>query len=346
MHPFFNVLQEKKPLIWEEIKKYLTPQEVPQKYEDMKKFHIKMVRDYPERQGKYIRPTLVLLMCEAMGGDPKKAIKTAAAMQTSEDWILIHDDFEDNSEERRGKPCLHKIYGPELAVNASDDLHIRMWKILRDNEKILGPQKTFEIMDEFHRMLLRTTIGQAVEIKWTKENKLDFRDEDYFFIVDGKTVYYTIAGPMRLGAIVAGATKEQLDRIFTVGTPLGRCFQIKDDLLNLIGDRKKYGKEIGGDILEGKRTLMLGHLLRTANEEDRKKVVEILSKPSEEKTQQEAFEVIDLMNKYGSIKYGQEIAEKLAKEALKNFDKLDFLKENKAREQLKQAIDFMLKRDK
>jgi len=346
LHPFVNVLMEKKPIVWEEIKKYLTPQEVPPKYEDIKNFHIKMVKDYPERQGKYVRPTLVLLMCEAMGGDPNKAIKTAAAMQTSEDWILIHDDFEDDSEERRGRPALHKIYGRELAINAGDDLHIRMWKILRDNEKVLGPQKTFEIMDEFYKMLLRATIGQTVEIKWTKENKIDFTDEDYFFIVDGKTVYYTIAGPMRLGAIVAGATREQLDAIFKVGTPLGRCFQIKDDLLNLIGDEKKYGKEIGGDIIEGKRTLMLGHLLRSAKDDDRKRIIEILNKPREEKTQEDVFEVIELMKKYGSIEYGQKIAERLAKEAMENFEKLDFLKENKAKEQLRMAIDFMLNRDK
>jgi len=290
--------------------------------------------------------TLVLLMAEAMGIDPKKALKTAAAMQTSEDWILIHDDLEDDSEERRGKPALHKIYYPELAINAGDSLHIIMWKILMDNEKILGPQKTFEVMEEFYKMLLRATIGQTIEIKWTEENKMDFTDDDYLFIVDGKTVYYTIAGPMRLGAIVAGATKDQLDQIFTVGTPLGRCFQIKDDLLNLVGDRKKYGKEIGGDILEGKRTLMLGHLLRNANQEDRKRVEEILNRPREKKTQEEAFEVIDLMKKYGSIEYGKKIAEKFANEALDKFEKLDFLKENEAKEQLRKGIDFMLNRDK
>ena len=346
MHEFFKILEEKKPLVWGEIQKYLTASKVPSKYENLRDFHLNLISDYPKRQGKYVRPTLVLLMAEAMGVDPKKALKTAAAMQISEDWILIHDDWEDDSEERRGKPALHKIHYPELAINAGDSLHIIMWKILMDNEKILGPQKTFEIMEEFYKMLLRATIGQTIEIKWTKENKLDFTDEDYLFIVDGKTVYYTIAGPMRLGALVAGAVKGQLDQIFEVAIPLGRCFQIKDDLLNLVGDRKKYGKEIGGDILEGKRTLMLGHLLRNANQEDRKRVEEILNRPREKKTQEEAFEVIDLMKKHGSIEYGKKIAEKFANEALDKFEKLDFLKENEAKEQLRKGIDFMLNRDK
>jgi len=350
---FKSVLMEKREIVWKEIEKYLPgktdvsyPNDALEKYREVDKFHWQLVSEYPQRKGKYVRPTLVLLSCEAIGGDPVKAIKTAAAMQTSEDWILVHDDFEDGSEERRNKPCLHRMYTPELAVNAADSLHIIMWKMLRDNEKVLGPQKTYEIMDEFYKMLMRTTLGQTAEIKWTQENRMDMTDDDVIFILDGKTSYYTIAGPLRLGAIVAGATQDQLTEIFKLGVPLGRAFQIRDDLLNLVGEREKYGKEIGGDILEGKRTLMLVHLLRTAQGEDKEKMLEILKKPRDEKTAEDVGFAIDLMNKYGSIEYGKKMAEKFTNEALDAFEKMSFYKPGKARDQLKAGITFMLTREK
>ncbi len=213
--------------------------------------------------------------------------------------------------------------------------------------RVLGEKYNVEILCEMQEPKTVKEVSEEVGIPIaTSYRRVDDLLEQDLLEVDGKTVYYTIAGPMRLGAMVAGATKEQLDAIFDVGTPLGRCFQIRDDLLNLQGDREKYGKEIGGDILEGKRTLMLGHLLRNADEEDRKRVEEIMKKPREEKTREEAFEVIDLMEKYGSIEYVKKMAEKFAKEAKENLEKLDFLKDNKAKEQLKQAIDFILKRGK
>ena len=184
---FVEVLNAKKKLVWQEIEKYLQKPlsltgklKVPQKYQKEVDFHWQIVSDYPQRKGKYLRPTLLLLTAQAMGFPEKKAIKTAAAMQTSEDWILAHDDFEDNSLERRGKPALHRIYGAELAVNATDALHIIMWKMLKNNEKILGPQKTFAIMDEFYQMLIRTFLGQTVEIHWTQENKNNLTDKDCF----------------------------------------------------------------------------------------------------------------------------------------------------------------------
>jgi len=140
---FEQVLFEKRDEVWPVIKKYLDSLvdfpdfcQIPAKYSSMAELHQKMVADYPERKGKYLRPSLVLLTALAMGFPEEKALLTAAAMQTSEDWILNHDDIEDDSLQRRGKPALHKIYSKELAINAGDGLHILMWKMLLDNLKI------------------------------------------------------------------------------------------------------------------------------------------------------------------------------------------------------------------
>lgn len=349
---FEEVLVENRKLVWSEIQKYLTcPLQtsgkisIPRKYSCLTDFHQKLIRTYPERLGKYLRPALVLLTAEAMGAPEKEVVKTAAAMQTSEDWLLIHDDFEDDSLERRGKPALHRIYGKELAVNAGDALHVMMWRMLWDNRKIVGEKKAGEIANEFCQMLDRTILGQTIEIKWTQENKQDLTDEDIFFILDGKTSYYTIAGPMRLGAILGGASTEQLEVICEFGQSLGRCFQMVDDLLDLTSDFKGLKKQTGNDIYEGKRTIMLMHLFRSAKGVDKKGLIKIMAKKREEKTAREVKWVIELMSKYGSLEHGQKVASKLAKQARTVFEKkLVFLKHQPARDQLKLGVDFILNR--
>lgn len=347
-----QVLTEKRAIVWREIQKYLkqavgesTIKENYSKANQWQVFHQDLICDYPKRLGKYLRPTLLLLTAQAMGFPLQKAIKTAAVMQTSEDWILIHDDVEDESEQRRGKLALHKIYGKELAINAGDGLHILMWQMLWDNIDIVGQAKAAEITTEFIRILKRTVFGQTIEIKWTQENKIDLTDEDVFFIIDGKTVYYSIAGPMRLGAILAGADQKQLKLLYEFGLLLGRSFQIVDDLLDLTSDFSGQKRQQGNDIYEGKRTIMLGHLLRTLSGKDKGKLINILAKKRDKKTVEEVSWVINKMKKSGSLDYGRQMAQDLAGQA-KNFfeQELKFLKKEPARSQLRMLIDFVVER--
>lgn len=349
---FEEILRQKRLIVSQEIDKYLNDSFEPsikkysKGYPDLMDFHLNLVSEYPSRQGKYLRPSLVLLVCQAMGQSEKKSIKTAAAMQISEDWMLIHDDWEDGSRERRGKLALHKLYSPELAVNAGDALHILMWKVLYDNINFLGIELTTKLINEFYQMLTRAALGQTVEIKWTQENKLDLTDDDWFFIADGKTSYYTIAGPMRLGAIIAGATNSQLDILFRFGNYLGRCFQIVDDILDVTSDFRGLKKQQGNDIYEGKRTIILSHLLRNASNNDKKKLKEILAKSRDRKTERDVRWVTNRMQYYESILYAKSVAEKLANKSNEMFGKeLKFLRSEPARSQLKAGINFILKRD-
>ena len=239
-----NILDNTKKEVWPEIKRYLKDPtypaqfKVPDKYKNDVSLYWKINRAYPERKGKYLRPTLVLLTAEALGAKRKEALKAAAAMQMSEEWILIHDDIEDNSEKRRGEPTLHKIYGNELAINAGDSLQIIMWKIINDIGMI-NDQRSRAINEEFYKMLLRTTLGQGVEQIWTNRKDKDISKDEYFFIADSKSAYYTISGPMRLGAIIASASRDQIEKITNFGLYLGRCFQLVDDILDLEQDKKE-----------------------------------------------------------------------------------------------------------
>jgi geranylgeranyl diphosphate synthase type II len=336
---FLEILQKRKPKIYEKICEYL-PNKFPEE-------HYKMVRDYPDRQGKYLRPVLVLLANEMFGGTEDNALLTAAAMQTSEDWILNHDDIEDGSEERRGKPCLHRIYGMELANNAGDALHMIMWKMFFDNIDVLGLERAKKIFNLIYDILLYTAEGQYLEISWITYKKVDIAEEEYYKMIDSKAAAYTIYGPMQLGATAAGATKDQVDSIKEWGIPFGRAFMIHDDVLNLVADKEKYGKEIGGDILEGKRTLILVHLLKNCTKEEKKKVIDIYLKKREEKTEEEKEYVMNLMKKYGSIDYAHKKSLEFAEQAKKIFDKnTRMLKDTFAKKAIRFGIDFVVLRDR
>ncbi len=349
---FSQVLARSKKLVWPQIRRYLEELEKfpaycrpPQRYYSLVKFNRQLIADYPQRKGKYFRPTLVLLTARAMGVSLKKAILTAAAMQMSEDWILNHDDLEDNSRQRRGKPTLHRLYGPELAINAGDGLHVLMWQALLDNCRQLGPEKGLALLNEFNLMLRRTVLGQTVEIKWTRENNLNLKVADVLFILESKTGYYTVAGPMRLGAILAGARKSQLDALYHFGKLVGYSFQIRDDLLDLTSDFAGLKKQRGNDIYEGKRTVMLVHLLQQIKGRPRQRLLAILAKKRAQKTKTDVDWVIRMMAKYGSLDYGRQLAAKFGQEALLYFrQNLGFLRRQPARRQLEAMIRFVIER--
>lgn len=351
LHPAVKTLEKYKNIIWPEIDKHLVEPvfpsvfTIPRKYKSLERFHRRLYREYPLRKGKYVRPTLLLLTASAMGTDIKYAINTAAAMQISEEWILLDDDIQDGSTLRRGKPTLHRMFGFELALNAGDTLQTIMWKVLPDNQPILGDKKSREISEEFYSIIRRTELGQTVEIKWFKENKIDFTDEDWFFIADSKSSYYSITGPIRLGAIIANATEKQLDTLTYFGLNLGRSFQLIDDLLDITSNFKGL-KQKGNDIYEGKRTILLGHLLRSIDPKNRNKLISILGKTREEKDESEVDWVIEKMQSYGSIDYAKKLAQKYKDKALTIFEKdLKFLSREPHREHLRQLINFIIERE-
>ena len=349
---FLEILENYKKIVWpyietnlNQIKDYPSFCQVDKKYQNLLDFHFNMVSDYPQRKGKYIRPSLVLLTAQAMASDIDKAIPTAAAMQISEDWILGHDDIEDQSEQRRGLPALQKKYGNGLALNAGDNLHILMWQVLSQNFAQLDLVTAKKIHQEFFNMLNRTIFGQTIEIKWTQENRFDLTKEDILLILESKTGYYTIAGPMRLGAILGGATEPQLESIYKFGVMLGRSFQIIDDLLDLTSDFAGQKKQIGNDIYEGKRTIMLIHLLNNIDSQNKEKLETILLKSRSQKTEDEVTWVIDQMKQTASLEYSKILADKFSQEARQIFEtELKFLSEKPFRSQISDCIDFITTR--
>ncbi|MCK5561689.1 MAG: polyprenyl synthetase family protein, partial [Thermoplasmata archaeon] len=202
---FLGFITQHRTAIRNEIFKYLKNPNILNDNEIQFKEHYEMLYDYPSRGGKYVRPGLVLCAVLACGGAITDALTTSAAMELSEDWILIHDDIEDKSLQRRGKPALHKIYGNELAINAGDSLHILMWRIILDNSQKHSPELAIKLFYEMNDFLKVTCEGQFLELNHVKSGQ-QITAEQYYEIIDRKTCWYTIIGPMRLGAVHAKAS--------------------------------------------------------------------------------------------------------------------------------------------
>jgi geranylgeranyl diphosphate synthase, type II len=274
----------------------------------------RMLRDYPERPAKGMRALLCVSACKGFGGDEADVLVTAACIEIFQHWILIHDDIEDASEMRRGSPALHKKYDWRLALNAGDGLHAIMWGALLRNRKRLSDEKTLRVMEEFYTMVSKTTEGQHIELGWVVGNRWDLTEDDYFTMCAHKTSWYTAIGPMRLGGVVGGADNASLKLMVDAGKKLGVGFQIHDDILNLSGDQSKYGKEIGDDLLEGKRTLMLIRLLTLCTDAEKQKVRAVFKLPREQRRRQTHY-VKDLIEKYDTIDYARQMSSRLVNEA-------------------------------
>jgi geranylgeranyl diphosphate synthase type II len=275
-----------------------------------------MMRDYPSRPAKGLRPFLCTTTCRAAGGREEDSLITAACIELFQHWILIHDDIEDQSELRRGQPTLHRKHTLALALNAGDALHAKMWSSLLLNKERLGTMKTLGLLGEFSRIVETTTEGQHMELGWVTNGRWDLGEVDYFEMCTRKTSWYTVAGPCRLGAMVAGANIRVLEKLAQFGIKLGVAFQIQDDTLNLVGDQETYGKATSDDLLEGKRTLILLTTLQRAAPSERSRIVSILNKNRRLKTKGEVEYVLSLIEKYEAIEYCRKRAHSLMEEAV------------------------------
>lgn len=276
-----------------------------------------IMRDYVDRQGSYRRPGLVMLTGKLFGLSTEELILPAAAQQLSEDWILMQDDVEDDSDLRRGKPAIQKIYGPINAFNASNIGHMAMWRMLRDYIKQVGIEKGSRMYDKFYDMLEYTVEGQHVENTFNHYTKdiSKATEELYYRIADSKTCYYTVYGPMQLGAIAAGKGDDVLKALEEIGRPAGIAFQIADDVLDMTADEKVFGKKNFGDLYEGKITLMILHAYKAATPDEKAKIEAIYRKERADKTEDEIDFLREMISKYKGIDYAQEIAEGYGRQA-------------------------------
>jgi geranylgeranyl diphosphate synthase type II len=182
-------------------------------------------------------------------------------------------------------------------------------QVLRRATRQLDADLADQVWHEFDSMAMRTLEGQAIEVGWQLDNVVDLKPEDYLELIMHKTCWYTTIHPLRVGALVGSGGEADLGPFVRFGFHFGAAFQIRDDLLNLVGDERAYGKEILGDLYEGKRTLTLMHLLSAAGGEDRALLGDYLRRSRAERTEDMVRTVRRLMDDYGSIDFTREYAE-------------------------------------
>src|SRR5262245_58345365 len=206
---------------------YLRPRE-PRRY------LYNLVSDYPRRGGRMLRPSLCLATARAFGADENDALKTAVAIELLHNAFLVHDDVEDESDARRGRPTLNALHGSPVAVNVGDALIFLGLKALLDNVERLGLALAMRLLNDAEEMVRETIEGQSIELGWRHDNAMHLRESDYLEMILKKTCWYTTIFPVCAGALIGSGTDSNLDRFIRFGFFAGAAFQIQDDLLNLI----------------------------------------------------------------------------------------------------------------
>lgn len=278
-----------------------------------------LVADYPRRGGRSLRAGLCIAAARCFGATPTDSLDSAVALELLHNAFLVHDDVEDESEQRRGLPTLHVLHGVATAVNVGDALLLLSLRPLLRNVRSLGARLGLRILEETERMARESVEGQALELAWRRSNAVDLVPADYLQMILKKTCWYSTIYPCRVGAIIGSRDGTDLDRFLRFGFFLGAAFQIQDDLLNLVGDAQRYGKELSGDLLEGKRTLMLIHLLHEASPDDRRRLRQILQLSRAERTARQVRWMLDAMRAHGSLDYARRVAHGLAGAAAHEF---------------------------
>ena len=306
-----------------------------------------LVKDFIDRSGKGLRPALCIATARALGGRAEDAFPVAAGLEMLHNAFLVHDDIEDGSDSRRGVATMHRRAGVPIAVNTGDAMNALAMRFFRKGGERLGPAAALRIFDEVDHLLVETLEGQAMELGWVRDNNLMLGAEDYLRLVLKKTAWYSFIHPLRIGAIVANGEDENLSRFDRFGYLLGLAFQITDDVLNLSGDVARYGKEIDGDLWEGKRTLLLAHALGQANPTDRAWISNFLARPRERRLPREVLRLHQIIADGGSIQWAQRAAAEFAEAAAREFHNSAFagVPAGPDLEWLRACIDFLIQRD-
>jgi len=294
--------------LWEYLKTERGPQEL-----------YRLAAEYPRRGGRSLRASLCIAAARCFGASTAESLDSAVALELLHNGFLVHDDIEDESEQRRGLPTLHLLHGIPTALNVGDALAVLSLQPLLRNCSLLGGRLGLRILQETECMARESVEGQALELEWRRTNAINLLPADYLQMILKKTCWYTTIYPCRVGAIIGTRDNVDLDRFIRYGFFLGAAFQIQDDLLNLVGDTDRYGKEPSGDLLEGKRTLMLIHLLHQAPARELRRLRSLLRLERSERTPQQVGWILDVMKHHGSIDYARQVAHGLVGAATHEF---------------------------
>lgn len=215
--------------------------------------------------GKRVRPLFTLLAADMFGADPEIAVEPALAVEIFHNFSLLHDDLMDHADLRRGMPTVHKKWNVNSAILSGDAMMIESYRHIVK----VPPHLLSEVVHIFSDMAMDICKGQQYDMDF--ESRLDVSEEEYIEMIRLKTAVL-LGSALKIGAILAGASSHESDSIYQYGVHIGIAFQLKDDLLDVYGDPKTFGKKIGGDILANKKTYLLINALRNSDSSQRREL--------------------------------------------------------------------------
>lgn len=289
-----------------------------------------------EGGGKRMRATLPWLVAKAVGDTHSGLLDVGAAIETVHNFTLVHDDIMDDDDVRRGRNAVHIEYGMPTAINAGDAMLAIAFERLVQAEN-LEPKDVAPLVNRIAWMVRRVSEGQQMDIEF--EERLDVDEADYLQMIEGKTavMFLTCA---EIGARISGADDETIALMAQWGLAVGLCFQLMDDLIDVLSDSATLGKPAGSDVAQGKRTLMIIHALAQPDQPAKDRLLMALGQ-GENVDEQTLSEALTALDELGSIQYARQRAEAFHQEA---HDCLDKLAENPAMRALRELTDFQLAR--
>lgn len=259
--------------------------------------------------GKRVRPLLCLLACRLYSDNIATALPIARALEVFHNFTLLHDDLMDKSPIRRGQPTVYRKWNDNTAILSGDAMSIEAYRSL---EGIESPQLLFKVLPFFNKMAIEICKGQQYDMDFEVREHVSVAE--YIEMIRLKTAVL-LGAALRLGALAAGAYDSDAQILDEVGQALGLAFQIQDDYLDVYGDEKTFGKPIGGDIMNGKKTLMLLYTQAKLEREDRAELDRLMQLGQEHK-EERISGVRRLYDKAGTPIYAQHEIERLTQEAL------------------------------
>jgi geranylgeranyl diphosphate synthase, type I len=300
--------------------------------------------DMLDRGGKRWRPALFLLICEALGEKTDYFLDFSIIPEVIHNGTLVIDDIEDSSEIRRGKPCTYKIFQTDIAVNAGNAMYYLPLLPLMAQRTKVSPEVQRDIYEVYVQEMINLSMGQAMDIAWHRgiANADGLDEEDYLQMCAYKTG--TLARmAAKMAAVLSGAHKPLVEKLGRFAESIGVAFQMQDDILDLTGQEFAKSKGcVGGDITEGKRSLMVIYTLKKANDTDKAQLIKILNMHTSDQNLRD--EAIAIMKKYGAMKHVKQTAEQMVMESWSEAEKL--LPTPQAKEKLKAFAEFLITRNK
>lgn len=283
--------------------------------------------------GKLVRPVLLLLSNEAVGGDINNAINAATALEMVHNFSLVHDDIMDNDDLRRGRETVHKKWDNNIAILSGDALLVKAYQLMG----LSDPEKLPRVLSEFSNGIFEVCEGQAFDKEFEERDNVSI--EEYFNMIDKKTAKL-LSVSCEIGAILGTENNRHIDALKNYGMYLGRAFQIQDDLLDIVADQNVLGKNVGSDLEENKKSFIILHAQENAKEKDRHFLESVLSKPNLSPV--DVDETIALFNKLGTIKTARDY---VGSEIKRAFDELAILPSSKAKDYLVHYLDYIKNRN-